>query len=333
VERSGSSTDAPSEPYVVIDGLQVSAWSRDVFVDMHRGRLAGVNCTVCVWENFTQTMINIGRFQRFFHDHADLITPASSVDDILGAHAHGRVGIILGLQNASAIEDNMDYLYALYRAGVRIIQLAYNTQNLVGGGCYERDGGLSSFGADVVREMNRLGIVIDLSHVGSKTSREAIEQSTRPVTYSHTAPAALHAHARNKSDDELRFIAERGGLIGVTPFPWFLRGGRSATVDDYLTAIEHTIDVAGEEHVGIGTDFVTGHSDAFFEWILQDKGYGRPVTTTPIDDHLPVTLPEGLSRARDFADLPERMRRRGWKHDRIARVLGDNWLRLLRDVW
>ena len=225
-ETTAMNADELHRDAVVIDGLIISDWSREVFEDMRRGGLTAANCTCCVWENFRGAMDNVARWKRMFHDHADLITQVFTTGDIRRAKAEGRTGIILGWQNVSGIEDRIDYLALFKELGVGIVQMAYNTQNLVGTGCYEsRDAGLSDFGREVVAEMNRVGILCDLSHVGANTSRDVIEASTKPVAYSHCLPSGLKEHPRNKSDDELRFIAERGGFIGVTMFPAFLKRG------------------------------------------------------------------------------------------------------------
>jgi membrane dipeptidase len=213
--------------------------------------------------------------------------------------------------------------------GVGIMQIAYNTQNLVGTGCYEsRDDGLSDFGHEVIAEMNRLGILCDLSHVGAKTSEDVIEASKRPCAYTHCLPAALKAHPRNKSDEQLRFIAQRGGFVGVTMFPPFLRRGTEATVDDYVEAIEYVMDLCGEDQVGFGTDFTQGHGRAFFDWITHDKGYARKLT-----EFGDIINPAGMREIKDYPNLTAAMARRGWKEARIRKVMGENWVRLLKEVW
>lgn len=201
---------------VVFDGLIVSRWSRSVFEDMRRGGLTAANCTCCVWEGFQATMDNIAAWKRWFRDHGDLIQPVRTTADIAAAKRAGKTGIVLGFQNVSAFEDRVEYVELFKELGVGIAQMAYNTQNLIGTGCYEsHDGGLSDFGHDVVAEMNRVGMMCDLSHVGPKTSDDVIAASTRPVCYSHCLPAGLKAHPRNKSDAQLRAIAAHGGFIGV----------------------------------------------------------------------------------------------------------------------
>ena len=210
-----------------------------------------------------------------------------------------------------------------------IMQIAYNTQNLVGTGCYEsKDGGLSDFGHEVIAEMNRLGILCDLSHVGAKTSEEVIKASRKPCAYTHCAPAALKSHPRNKSDEQLRFIVDKGGFVGVTMFPPFLKRGTSATVDDYVEAMEHVIGVCGEDQVGFGTDFTQGYGREFFEWITRDKGYARKLT-----EFGDIINPAGMREIKDYPNLTAAMEKRGWKESRIRKVMGENWVRLLKDVW
>ena len=314
---------------LVIDGLIISNWSRAVFEDMRRGGITAANCTCSVWENFAGTMHNIGCWQRWFRDHGDLVMPVRSCADIERAKHAGKTGIILGFQNVSAFEDQLAYVQLFRELGVGIAQIAYNTQNLVGTGCYEsRDAGLSDFGREVIAVMNRVGMLCDLSHVGPVTSRDVILASTSPVAYTHVLPAALKPHPRNKSDEEIRFLAEHGGFVGVTMFPPFLAHGNDATVEDYIAAIDYMADIAGEDNVGIGTDFTQDQDRAFFEWLCHDKGYARRLV-----DFAEVVNPSGIHRLGDFPNLTAAMQRAGWREARIRKVMGENWLRLLREVW
>ena len=313
---------------VVIDGLIISNWERSVFEDMRRGGLSAANCTVSVWEDFKGTVHNIAQMKSLIRDNADLLRLVRSSSDIEQARSEGRTGVILGFQNAHAFEDHLGHIEAFHDMGVRVVQLCYNTQNLIGTGCYERDGGLSDYGREVVAEMNRLGMLIDLSHVGGKTSEETILASTQPVAYTHCLPAGLKDHPRNKSDAQLRFIAERGGFIGVTMFPPFLARGIEATVDDYVEAIDYVIQRAGEDCVGIGTDHTQGHGEDFFEWITHDKGRYRQLTRFGT-----VQNPLGLRTIGETPNLTAAMERAGWPASRIQKVMGGNWLRLFKEVW
>ena len=314
---------------VIFDGLIVSNWGEAVFRDMRRGGLTGANCTCSVWEGFRDTMLNIGQWNRWFAEYGHLIVKARTTADIHQAKRNGKTAIVLGFQNTSAFEDRLEFVQVFKDAGVGIVQMTYNTQNLVGSGCYEStDGGLSDFGHEVVAEMNRVGMLCDLSHVGSKTSRDVIEASAKPVAFSHCLPKGLKDHPRNKTDDELRFIAERGGFIGVTMFPPFLARGIEAGIADYIEAIEYIINIAGEDAVGIGTDFTQGYGDEFMRWITHDKGYARQLT-----EFGPVKFPDGLGAIGDMPNLSQGMQAAGWPADRIRKIMGENWLRLLEIAW
>lgn len=314
---------------IVIDGLIIANWSRAIFEDMRKGGLTAANCTCSVWENARGTLDNIARWKQFFRDNADLITPVHTTADILRAKQEGRTGIILGWQNLSGIEDQIPFLKVFKDLGVGVMQMAYNTQNLVGTGCYEsKDGGLSDFGREVVAEMNAVGILCDLSHVGSKTSEDVILESKKPVAYTHCLPSGLKEHPRNKSDAELRFIAEHGGFIGVTMFTPFLAKGIESTVDDYVEAMDYIINIAGEDSVGVGTDFTQGYDQPFFEWLTHDKGYLRRLTRFG-----KIKNPTGFETIGEFPSLTAAMLRAGWSETKVRKVIGGNWMRVLKDVW
>jgi membrane dipeptidase len=314
---------------IILDGLVISKWSRAVFEDMRRGGLTAANCTCSVWEGIRGTMDNVAEWKRLFCENADLLLQVFDTTDIARAKKENKTGIILGWQNTSGIEDQIQYLQIYKDLGIGIMQLTYNTQNFVGSGCYEGvDSGLSDFGRDVVDEMNRLGILVDLSHVGAKTSDDAIRHSKKPVAYSHCLPSGLKEHQRNKSDEQLKFIASRGGFIGVTMFPAFLKRGTEATVDDYVEAMDYVINIAGEECVGFGTDFTQDYGDEFFRWLSHDKGNGRELVKLG-----EIINPEGMRRLGDYPNLTAAMERAGWPEARIRGVLGENWVRVLKEVW
>ncbi len=314
---------------IVIDGLIISNWSPEIFREMREAGLTAANCTCSVWEGFEETIRNITKWNAWFRECSDDIVKVRSTKDILQAKKAGKTAIILGMQNTTAFEDQLGYVEILKSLGVGIVQMTYNTQNWVGSGCYEgRDSGLSDFGREVVAEMNRVGMLCDLSHVGPRTSRDVIDASSKPVAYSHCLPAGLKAHPRNKTDEELRYIVDKGGFVGVTMFPPFLPKGPRSTIDDYVQAMNYVINLVGEDSVGIGTDFTQGYDVEFFDWITHDKGFGRKLT-----DFGEVKNPEGIQRIRDFPNLAEAMERAGWKATRIEKVLGTNWLELLERVW
>ena len=313
---------------IIIDGLIIAKWDRSIFEDMRRGGLSAANCTVSVWEGFGDTVANIADMKKLIRENSELVSLVRTTGDIAQAKQDGKTGIILGFQNAHAFEDNLGYIEAFADMGVRVVQLCYNTQNLIGTGCYERDGGLSGFGREAIAEMNRVGIMVDLSHVGGATSEEAILASAKPVCYSHCLPSGLKEHARNKSDDQLRFIADQGGFIGVTMFPPFLTRGIEATVADYVVAIDYVIDLVGDDCVGVGTDFTQGYDKGFFDWITHDKGRHRKLTSFGT-----ILNPEGIRTIGEFPNLTAAMQKAGWSESRIRKVMGENWVRIFGQVW
>ncbi len=314
---------------IVIDGLIVAKPSRSVFEAMHAGGLTAVNFTCSIWEGFADSMRAIAAWKQWLKENDDILTPIRTTKDIEQAKKDNHVGVILGWQNSSGFEDYLPYVPLFQELGLRVVQLTYHTANLSGSGCLEgRDGGLTDFGRELVSELNKAGILIDLSHVGSRTSEETILESKQPVAYTHCAPMALKSHPRNKTDEEIRFIADHGGMVGVTMFPPFLRHGNESTVEDYVDAIEHVVNIAGEDQTAIGTDFTQGRGPEDMNIFLNDKGYARRLLE--IGD---VIMPEGIRRIEDFPNLTAALEARGWPQTRIEKVIGQNWLRLFKEVW
>ena len=313
---------------IVIDGLIIAKWSRELFEDMRKGGLTAANCTVSVWEGFQSTVDNIVAMNQLIEANGDLVTKVHTAADIRRAKEAGKTGIMMGFQNAHAFEDQIGYVQVFKDLGVGVVQMCYNTQNLIGTGCYERDGGLSDFGREIVAEMNRVGVMCDLSHVGSKTSEEVILASKKPVCYSHCLPSGLKQHPRNKSDEELRFIAEHGGFVGVTMFTPFLKKGPDSTIDDYVEAIGYVMNIVGEDQIGIGTDFTQGQDKAFFDYLTHDKGYARELTQFG-----KIVNPEGIRTVGEFPNLTDALLRHGFSETVVQKVMGENWVRVLAEVW
>jgi membrane dipeptidase len=318
---------------VVFDGLNICNWSREIFEEWNRAGITGVSCTCSLWENFRGSIANVIQWKRWFDEHSDLLVQAHSTEDIRRAKRDGKTAVVLSWQNTSGIEDQLGYLRIFRDLGVRIMQLTYNTQNYSGAGYTEpRDSGLTGFGEEVINEMARLGIVCDLSHVGPQTTRDVIRLAPKPPAFTHILPAGLKAHGRNKTDEEIRALADKGGMIGVSLFAPSMRRGNESTIDDYLEAMEYLINIAGEDHVGVGTDFSQGHArpGPFLEWCNLDKGYARQLTPF---GQVEVKKPAGLARIAEMPNLAGAAIRTGWSEVRIVKVLGENWLRYLKQIW
>ncbi len=211
---------------LIIDALQYANWSEKIFREMRDGGVAAVHVTICYHENFRETVANIEAWNRRFEAHPDLICGASSAADIRKAQASGRTAIIFGLQNCSAIEDDIGLVEICHRLGIRFMQLSYNNQSLLATGCYEaNDGGITRMGREVIAEMNRVGMVIDMSHSAERSTLEAIELSARPIAITHANPSSWHQGKRSKSGTVLKALAASGGMLGFSLYPHHLRNG------------------------------------------------------------------------------------------------------------
>ncbi|MEP3349115.1 MAG: dipeptidase [Marinomonas sp.] len=313
---------------IIIDGLICAKWNRDLFEDMAKGKLTAANCTVSFWEDFKGTVKNVIEMNQLIEANSDLLLKVYTTKDIHRAKAEGKTGVMMGFQNAHAFEDQIGHVQVFKDLGIGIVQMCYNTQNLVGTGCYERDGGLSGFGHEIVAEMNRVGMLCDLSHVGPNTAKEVILASKQPVAYSHCLPAGLKEHPRNRTDEELKFIADKGGFVGVTMFAPFLKAGINATIDDYVEAIQYIYNIVGEDAIGIGTDFTQGHGQDFFEYLTHDKGYARRLTRFG-----EIINPLGMRTVGDFPNLTEALLKHGFSERQVEKIMGENWVNLLKEIW
>ncbi|MBM3944966.1 MAG: membrane dipeptidase [SAR202 cluster bacterium] len=317
----------------VIDGLNVSNWeSPAVFESLHKGKVSAINATIVVWEGYEETLDHIAGWFEKFRTYDDLIVQARSAADIERAKKSGRTGILLGWQNGTPIGNKLERLELFHALGVRIIQITYNERNLIGNGCYERtDEGLSGFGQDVIREMNRLGMLVDLSHVGDRTTLEAAELSELPVACTHANARSFFNHVRNKPDDALKLIAEKGGVIGANAFQTFLPKGYETTVDDYADAIDDLVERIGIDHVGIGSDYCQDRPYSFYEWLFAQQGTKfRPM---PLKIPNPHIHPDGMETPDKMGNIAVALAKKGYKGEDIAKVLGENWLRLFRQVF
>lgn len=316
---------------VVIDGLQYSAWNREIFEQMRAGGLHAVHATAAFWEDSRELLRNLGRWNRLFREHADLVMPVVEAGDILRARDHGRVGIILGLQNCSPLEGDVDMVAILKRLNVHIMQLSYNNQSLICAGCYEAsDPGISRFGTQVIREMNRAGMVIDMSHSGEFSTLEAIRLSERPIVISHANPASFHDAKRNKSDTVLRALAESEGLLGFSCYPFHLRNGSRCTLEAFTAMIARTVDLMGLERVAIGSDLCQGQPREVLAWMRNgrwslDTDYGEGARG---DEAWPQAL-DWLRSTADFQNIARGLSARGFIAGEVSRIMGDNWFAFL----
>ncbi len=316
---------------LTVDGLQINNFDRGVLQEVRAGGVDALNATCAVWEGPSETLANIGDWLVLARESPDLMTLATSTADIRSARESGRTAVLLGFQNASPFADDYRLVEVFHRLGVRIAQLTYNIQNLLGGSCYEpEDSGLTRFGATIVAEMNRVGMLVDLSHVGERTSREAVDASESPVAITHANPLWFHDTARNKSDHLIDAVTKRGGVIGACLYPNTLDGGANATLADFCQMVERLIGAVGPDHVAIGSDCTRNWGPDFIGWLR--NGRWRPSAPAERSPQAPA-WPEWFSGPAHFPALVDGLVAVGLDETTIRGVLGENWMRLFDDVF
>lgn len=316
-----------------IDALQYANWSEKIFRQMRAGGVDAVHVTITYHENFRETVLNIENWNRRFEQFHDLIFQGFTAGDIDLARATGRTAIFFGSQNPSCIEDDIGLVEVLHRLGLRFMQLTYNNQSLLATGCYEvEDSGLTRMGREVVAEMNRVGMVIDMSHSGERSTLDAIAHSIRPVAITHANPANWHPALRNKSDRVLRALSESDGMLGFSFYPHHLRGGGDCSLDEFCTMVARTAELMGVDHIGIGTDLCQDQPDSVVEWMrsgrwTKTRDFGEGSADNP---GFP-TMPGWFRDNRDFAQIEAGLRAVGFSPPDIAAVMGGNWARFFAD--
>lgn len=314
-----------------VDATQYCNWTRGIFEEMVAGGLCGVQATIAYHENFRDTVDNVVAWNWRFRQHADLIFPGRTADDLERARRTGRTAIFLGLQNPSPIEADIGLVAVLHDLGVRFMQLSYNNQSLLCAGWTEpEDSGLTNMGRQVVAEMNRLGMVIDMSHSGERSTLEAIEASRRPIAVTHANPSAWHATARNKSDIVLKRLAASGGMVGLSLYPVHLAHGSATTLQDFCGMAARLSDLIGADHIGIGSDLCRGQPGAVLRWMRE--GRWRAPSETGDEAFAFPPQPAFFRSSRDFAALGEGLRAAGFSAAETAGILGDNWSRFMHDA-
>ncbi len=320
---------------MIIDGLQCEYFSRDVFQALRRGDVGCVTVTAGFWEGPVETMDKIAHYRDLERDNADIVRIARTAADIEAARADNRMALLLGSQNSELLGGRIRFVELFADMGVRVIQLTYNNQNAIGGSCYEpNDSGLARFGHQAVKEMNRCGVLIDLSHVGNRTSLDAIRASEKPVAITHANAQSVVPHARNKPDDVLRALRDNGGVLGCAAYRNITGDHYCSSVDAWCELVKRTVDLMGIDHVGVGTDYSHNFTLADYDWMRrgrwtrgEDSGAGRPGG--------PVIVPkaEWLQSVEGIGALTAALGRAGFNAEEVAKITHGNWLRIYRTVF
>ena len=312
----------------IIDALQYSNWSEKIFRQMNEGRITAVHVTICYHEDFQEMVQNVIAWNQRFEQYSQLIFQGLTADDVRKADEEGRTAIFFGFQNSSPIEDNIGLVEVCHQLGVRFMQLSYNNQSLLAAGCYEVDDpGITRMGRQVIKEMNRVGLVIDMSHSASRSTLEAIEISERPIAITHANPLNWYDALRNKSDDVLKSLSQSGGMLGFSMYPHHLKGKSDCQLEDFCGMIARTADMMGVERIGLGSDLCQDQPDSVVEWMRngtwsREKDFGEgSVSFTGFPEQ-----PNWFKDNRDFKNILNCLRKTGFSEIEVERIAGLNWL-------
>ncbi len=321
----------PDASTLTIDACQYCNWSEEIFAQLRTGGVDAIHVTVCYHEDFRETVENLIDWNRYFETYASLIMPGRTAADIDAAKASGRTAVFFGLQNCSAIEDDIGLVEILHTLGVRFMQVTYNNQSLLGSGCYEPvDAGISRMGREVIAEMNRVGLVIDLSHSGERTCLESIDISARPVSITHANPSSWHKVARNKSDEVLKALAAKGGMLGFSLYPLHLAGGSACTLESYTAMIAETASKIGVDHIGFGSDLCQGQPDSVVEWMRNGR-WTKGGANIGLGKAVFPPQPSWFRDNRDYPLIRNGLAKRGFSAVEVDKIMGRNWYRFFAE--
>ncbi|WP_298361689.1 membrane dipeptidase [uncultured Litoreibacter sp.] len=313
----------------VIDNLQYVNWSEKAFRQLREGGVDAIHVTIAYHESFREAVLNVSQWNRWFEQYPELIMRGTSGDDVRKAVETGRTAVFFGFQNPSPIEDDIGLIEVWHQLGVRFMQLTYNNQSLLATGCYEPDDtGLTRFGKQAVAEMNRVGLVVDMSHSADRSTLEAIEHSTRPIAITHANPDWWHPALRNKSDDVIRALTEAGGMLGFSMYPHHLKDGTVCTLKSFCEMIAEAASRYGAQHLGIGSDLCQDQPDSVVTWMRngrwsKEMDYGEG---SAAQAGFPEQ-PEWFVDNRDMPNLTKGLLDAGFDQAEVDGIMGGNWLR------
>ena len=317
-----------------IDNLQYCNWSREVFQINREAGLDAVHVTVVYHEDFNEFKKKVSEWNSYFHDNSDLIFLGKTYKDIEKAKNEKKTAIFFGFQNCSPIEDDIELVESVYDLGCRFMQLTYNNQSLLATGCYEKvDSGVTNFGKEAIKEMNRVGIVIDMSHSAEKSTLEAIEISEKPIAITHANPSFWHSALRNKSNDLLKALAESSGMLGLSLYPHHLKDGSNCTLESFCEMTAKTAEMIGVKNIGIGSDLCLRQPDSVVEWMrngtwTKTKNFGEGTKKKPGFPKQPTWFED----ARGFVNLEEGLKKIGFNDIEIKGILGNNWYNFYKNI-
>ncbi len=317
-----------------IDNLQYCNWSRKIFEINRSAGLDAVHVTIVYHEDFDELQLEIKKWEKLFHENSDLIFPGKNFHDIDKANKENKTAIFFGFQNCSPIEDDIKLVEKVHQLGCRFMQLTYNNQSLLATGCYEKvDSGVTNFGREVIREMNKVGLVVDMSHSAEKSTLDAIELSEKPIAITHANPSFWHPAKRNKSSDLLKILSDSGGMLGLSLYPHHLKDNTNCTLDSFCEMVAKTAEIMDVKKIGIGSDLCLDHPDTVVEWMRngswsKSKNYGEGSKNKP---GFPKQ-PDWFLDARGFSNIEKGLKKVGFSDTETHGILGNNWYNFYKSI-
>ena len=317
-----------------IDNLQYCKWSRKIFEINRAAGLDAVHVTIVYHEDFDELILEIKKWEILFNENSDLIFLGKNFHDIDKAKKENKTAIFFGFQNCSPIEDDIMLVEKVHQLGCRFMQLTYNNQSLLATGCYEKvDSGVTNFGREVIREMNRVGLVVDMSHSAEKSTLDAIELSDKPIAITHANPSFWHAAKRNKSSDLLKTLSDSGGMLGLSLYPHHLKNNSNCTLESFCEMIAKTAEIMDVTKIGIGSDLCLDHPDTVVEWMRngswsKSKNYGEGSKNKP---GFPKQ-PDWFRDARGFSNIEKGLKEVGFSDAETHGILGNNWYNFYKSI-
>ena len=316
-----------------IDNLQYCNWSENVFRINNKAKLNAVHVTIAYHEDFDEVQNNINQWQVYFNDFKDLIFHGKTYKDIEKAHIENKTAIFFGFQNCSPIEDNISLVETVHNMGTVFMQLTYNNQSLLATGCYEEnDSGVTRMGKEVIKEMNRVGIIIDMSHSAEKSTLDAMQISEKPITITHANPSFWHEVKRNKSEILLKELSQSKGMIGLSLYPHHLLNGSNCSLESFCEMVAKTAEIMGTKCIGIGSDLCLGQPDTVVEWMrngtwTKNRDYGEGSA----DNAAFPKQPEWFKDATGFNNLENGLVNVGFNKEEVDGILGNNWFNFYKE--
>ena len=317
-----------------IDNLQYCNWSREVFEINREAGLNAVHVTVVYHEDYDEFLKRVSEWDDLFNKNSDLIFLGKDFKDIERAKSENKTAIFFGFQNCSPIEDDLKLVEKVHRQGCRFMQLTYNNQSLLATGCYENvDSGITNFGKEVIKEMNRVGIVIDMSHSAEKSTLDAIELSEKPIAITHANPFFWHNAKRNKSETLLKNLSDSGGMLGLSLYAHHLKDGSNCKIENFCEMVAKTAELIGVKNIGIGSDLCLNQPDSVVEWMrngtwTKAKNYGEGSKDKP---GFPKQ-PDWFVDARGFNSIEKGLKNIGFNMDEVNGILGNNWFNFYKGI-